>query len=173
MAGNSRAKKLGGIKLTPENKCDFCKSSICCTYITQEIDKPTTISDYDTWLWMLYHQNVQFYKEDKSWYLKVQNRCNNLEPDGRCRIYETRPVICREHENEYCEFDQSTDEGADIFFGTPADLESFCRKKFKRWDKRYDKLNKQARKTEEKKQAALEASKTKRAKKKPGKKRAA
>lgn len=173
MARSTPRKTFDGIKLTPENKCGFCKSSICCTYITQEVDTPTSIADYDTWLWMLYHQNVQFYREEKTWYLKIQNRCNNLEPDGRCGIYETRPIICREHENDFCEFDVTTEEDAEIFFATPADLEKHCRKKFKKWDKRYDKLNKQAKKTEQKKLAALKDTESKRGKKKAGKKKAA
>lgn len=137
-------KTFAGIKITPENKCGMCRSSICCTYVTQEIDTPRSIYDFDIWLWMLHHQDIQFYKEDNSWYLKVLNRCTKLQPDGRCGIYETRPMICREHENDFCEFDETTEQGADLFFGTAADLEKYCRKKFKNWDKRYDKLNKKS-----------------------------
>jgi Fe-S-cluster containining protein len=146
MARTTPHKTFNGIKLTPENKCGFCSGAICCTYVTQEVDAPTTVYDYDIWLWMLYHQDVQFYKEDGDWYLKILNRCNHLQPDGRCGIYETRPIICREHENDFCEFDVATEEDADIFFGTPEDLEKYCRKKFKNWDKRYDKYNRQAEK---------------------------
>jgi Fe-S-cluster containining protein len=144
LARSTPKKTHNGIKLTAENKCGFCKSSLCCTYITQEVDAPKSIYDFDTWLWMLHHQDVQFYKEGKSWNLKILNRCNNLQPDGRCGIYETRPMICREHENDFCEFDATTEEDADVFFGSPADLEKYCRKKFKNWSKRYDKFNKKS-----------------------------
>jgi Fe-S-cluster containining protein len=140
----SPKKTFQGIKITSDNKCGMCRSSICCTYVTQEIDTPRSIYDFDIWLWMLHHQDIQFYKEDGCWYLKVLNRCTKLQPDGRCGIYETRPMICREHENDFCEFDETTEQGADIFFGTAQDLEKFCRKKFKNWDKRYDKLNKKS-----------------------------
>jgi len=135
-------KTFGGVKITSDNKCGMCRSSICCTYITQEIDAPRSMYDFDTWLWMLYHQDVQFYKEEGKWHLKILNRCNNLQPDGRCGIYEVRPVICREHENDFCEFDETTEQSATVFFGTPQDLEKFCKKKFKNWNKRYDKFNK-------------------------------
>jgi len=144
LARSTPKKTHNGIKLTPENKCGFCKSSLCCTYITQEVDAPKSIYDFDTWLWMLHHQDVQFYKEGKSWNLKILNRCNNLQPDGRCGIYETRPIICREHENDFCEFDNTTEEDADVFFGSPADLEKYCRKKFKNWSLRYDRFNKKS-----------------------------
>jgi Fe-S-cluster containining protein len=129
-------------KITSENKCGMCRSSICCTYITQEIDAPRSIYDFDVWLWMLYHQDVQFYKEDGVWHLKILNHCLNLQPDGRCGIYETRPIICREHENDFCEFDQTTEESADIHFGSPADLEKYCAKRFKNWKSRYTEYSK-------------------------------
>ncbi len=124
------------------DKCDLCTSSICCTYITQEVDTPRSIYDFDTMLWQLYHHDVQFYKEDGSWFMKILNYCLNLQPDGRCGIYETRPIICREHENDFCEYDESTEETADLFFGKPEDLEKYCKKKFKGWKKRYKKFEK-------------------------------
>jgi len=138
-------------KIDAVDKCDLCTSSICCTYITQEIDKPTTIYDFDTMLWQLYHHDVQFYKEDGCWYLKILNYCLNLQPDGRCGVYEVRPMICREHENDFCEYDESTDESADVFFGKPEDLEKYCSKKFKSWDKRYSKFEKKQEKKKKKK----------------------
>lgn len=137
-------KTFQGVKITSDNKCGMCRSAICCTYVTQEVDTPRSVYDFDIWLWMLYHQDIQFYKEEKSWYLKILNRCNHLQPDGRCGTYDTRPMICREHENDFCEFDETTEQGAEIFFGSPQDLEKFCRKKFKNWDSRYDKLNKKS-----------------------------
>jgi Fe-S-cluster containining protein len=138
----SPKKTFNGIKITSDNKCGMCRSSICCTYVTHEVDTPRSIYDYDTWLWMLYHENVQFYREEGEWFLKILTRCQNLQPDGRCGVYETRPMICRQHENDFCEFDESTEDGADLFFGKPQDLDNHCRKKFKHWDKRYDKLAK-------------------------------
>lgn len=133
-------KTFKGIKITPENKCGFCRSSICCTYITQEIDTPRSIYDFDVLLWQIYHQDVQFYKEDNRWYIKILSRCNNLQPDGRCGVYETRPMICREHENDFCEFDETTEESADVFFGSAADIEKYCAKRFRHWKTRYQKF---------------------------------
>lgn len=129
------------LKQQQESKCDLCTSSICCTYVTQEIDKPKTIRDFDILMWQMYHKNVQIYKEEGHWYLKILNQCMNLLADGRCGIYDTRPFICREHENDYCEYDVSTDKSADLFFGTPEALDKYCKKRFKSWKKRYKKAS--------------------------------
>lgn len=126
------------IKITPENKCGFCTNSTCCTYITQEMDTPRSIEDFDALLWQLAHENIQIYKDEDGWFLLVNNRCNYLLNDGRCGIYETRPQVCREHSNDDCEF--NTAAGADDFERYYPDYESllkYCRKRFKNWDKRF------------------------------------
>lgn len=33
-------------------------------------------------------------RNDKGWF-RVEHRCNQLNDDGTCKIYETRPQICR------------------------------------------------------------------------------
>lgn len=131
-------------EITPENKCDFCTGSLCCNYTTQEIDTPRSMEDFDHLLWHTAHQNVQIYKDEGDWYILVNNKCNFLQPDGRCGIYETRPIVCREHSNEYCEFDAPAEEGFDLFFDGYDSLLAYCRKRFKNWDKRFEKLAKQS-----------------------------
>ncbi|MCB1614997.1 MAG: YkgJ family cysteine cluster protein [Pseudomonadales bacterium] len=130
------------LKADTGSKCDLCTSSICCTYVTQEIDKPTTIRDFDILMWQMYHKDVQIYTEDRRWYLKILNSCLNLLPDGRCGIYDERPFICREHENEFCEYDESTEKSADLFFGSADALDKYCKKRFKSWKKRFKKKKK-------------------------------
>ena len=121
------------------DKCDLCTSSICCTYITQEISTPRSIYEFDTLLWQLYHQSVQFFREESIWYMKVLNTCQHLLTGGRCGIYENRPMICRDHENDFCEYDVSTEASASLFFARAEDLERYCEKRFKGWHKRYQK----------------------------------
>jgi hypothetical protein len=131
-------KPAGKVKITPENKCSFCKGSTCCTYLTQQIDAPRSMEDYDLLLWQVSHANTQVYKDSDGWFLLINNRCLHLEPGGRCGIYETRPQICRDHSNDGCEFDGPC--GAsdfDAFFPDYASLLRHCRKKFKNWDKRF------------------------------------
>ncbi|MGD8559555.1 MAG: YkgJ family cysteine cluster protein [Gammaproteobacteria bacterium] len=128
------------VEITPENKCDFCTGSLCCTYITQEIDTPRSIQDFDHLLWQTAHHDVQIYKDEGDWYLLVNRKCKFLQPDGRCGIYESRPMVCREHDNDYCEFDAPAEDDFELFFDSYESLLKYCRKRFKNWDKRFAKM---------------------------------
>lgn len=125
------------VKLTPENKCSFCPGTKCCNYITQEIDTPRSIDDFDHLLWQLAHANIQAYKDEDGWFLVVMTRCNHLQKDGNCGIYETRPQVCRDYSNDYCEFDAPAEEGFEFYFQSYTELDNYCRKRFKNWDKRF------------------------------------
>ncbi len=132
------------VKITPENKCDFCTGSWCCTYITHQIDTPRAMSDFDTLLWQVSHENVELYKDDDGWFLMVITPCTHLEKDGRCGIYEQRPQICRDHTNDGCEFDGLCGEDDfDLYFKTHESLDKYCRKRFKKWDIRFKKWAKE------------------------------
>lgn len=122
-----------------ETKCSLCHNSKCCTYITQQIDTPASMSDFDTLLWQLSHENIQVYKDEDGWYLLVNSRCRHLREDGGCGIYEIRPQICRDHSNDYCEYDAPAEEGFDLFFDSYETLLLYCRKRYKSWDKRFKK----------------------------------
>ncbi|MDH5326336.1 MAG: YkgJ family cysteine cluster protein [Gammaproteobacteria bacterium] len=126
-------------KITPENKCSFCSESKCCNYITQQIDTPRSMRDFDHLLWQTAHLNVQIYKDDDGWFLLVNTPCRHLQSDGGCGVYLTRPIVCREHDNDYCEYDAPAEDGFELFFDGYDALETYCRKRFKSWDKRYDK----------------------------------
>ena len=119
--------------MTPETKCSYCTGSKCCTYVTQAIDTPRSKQDFDYLLWQVSHRNVRVYKDEGAWYLLFDSPCNHLGRDGRCGIYETRPQICREHSNDYCEFDAPAEEGFELYFDGYESLLNYCRKRFKRW----------------------------------------
>jgi Fe-S-cluster containining protein len=121
------------IKITPENKCSFCPGSICCTYITHHIDTPRSKEDFVQLLWQVSHEGVSLYKDDEGWTLLVDARCQHLHPDGRCGIYDDRPEICREHSNDYCEFDAPSEDGFDLYFPDYWSLLKYCQKRFKKW----------------------------------------
>ena len=123
-----------GVEITPENKCGFCTNTICCTYITQEIDTPRSKQDYEYLLWLVSHDHVEvYYDEDEGWFLLVQGRCTHILPDGKCGIYEARPQICRDHTNDYCEFDSASEDGFDLYFRNYDELLKHCKKRFKHW----------------------------------------
>lgn len=123
-------------KITPENKCGFCPGTKCCTYFTQHIPTPRSRYDFDHLLWQVSHENVQAYKDEDGWYLLINNKCAHLAADGRCGIYDTRPQVCREYSNDFCEFDASAEDGFTLFFDGYASLLKYCRKRFKHWDKK-------------------------------------
>ena len=133
----AKKKKSKKVKITAENKCDHCTASICCTYVTQQIDTPRKIRDFDLLLWQISHPDIHIYKDSDGWFLLFNTACRHIMKDGRCGIYDKRPFICREHSNDYCEFDSPAEEGFDLFFDSYESLDDYCRKRFKRWDKRF------------------------------------
>jgi uncharacterized protein len=132
----AKKKKL---KISAEEKCSLCHNAKCCTYFTQQIDTPRKMGEFDVLLWQLAHRDVQAYKDEDGWFLLVNNPCTHLLEDGRCGIYETRPQICRDHTNDYCEYDGPAEEGFDLFFADYDSLLTYCKKRFKKWDKRFKK----------------------------------
>lgn len=130
------------ITVTTENKCGLCTASICCTYITHEIDTPRSLEDFDYILWQVSHADISVFKDEDGWYLSVDTRCQHMLADGRCNIYDYRPQICREHANDCCEFDGPAEEDFDLFFNSYESLDKYCRKRFKSWDKRFAKFAK-------------------------------
>ena len=121
------------VKITSENKCGYCTNSKCCTYITQKIPGPRSKDDFDHLLWQLSHGNVEAYKDSDGWFLTFKTKCLHLAKDGRCGIYETRPQLCRDYSNDYCEFDSPAEEGFDLHFQDYASLLKYCEKRFKKW----------------------------------------
>ena len=122
------------IEITPENKCAFCTGSICCTYVTQHIDTPRSKVDFQHLLWQVSHDHVTAYKDEDGWTLLIEAKCQHLQVDGACGIYATRPQICRDHSNEYCEFDAPSEDGFDLYFQNYEELLAYCKKRFKRWE---------------------------------------
>jgi len=125
--------------ITPENKCSFCKGSKCCQYITTQIDTPRSIRDFDHLLWQISHFNTHVFKDTDGWFLVINQQCQHLLDNGRCGIYETRPFICREHDNNDCEFDHNYYDGCDFYFDSYSKLDEYCRNRFKTWNKRFEK----------------------------------
>ncbi len=121
-------------KLSSDNKCRYCHGSKCCTYITQHIDAPRSKKDFEFLLWQIAHRGVQIYKDEDGWFLLINTPCTHLEPDGRCGIYETRPQICRDYSNDFCEYDAPAEEGFKFFFDGYDALLAYCRRRFKNWE---------------------------------------
>ena len=123
-------------KENSEMKCMECRN-FCCRYITVRVSSPRSMHDFDFLLWQLYHENVKVFKDYTGWYLLIYNPCLHLEGNGNCSIYENRPIVCRYHSNNICEFDLSISESSTLFFDNYKSFDEFCRKRFKTWEKRY------------------------------------
>jgi Fe-S-cluster containining protein len=99
----------------------------CCQYVAIEIDTPEDRKDFDNIRWYLYHPGVEVYIDhDETWNVVFYSRCENLQSDGKCGIYETRPMICRDFSVHICE--PNTGEPAEkVLMRTAADLEQWMR----------------------------------------------
>ncbi len=130
--------ELDGAQFSSEEKCSHCANAICCHYVTQEIETPRSRYDFDFMLWQISHDNIQFFKDEGKWYLLVVTTCRHLQPGGRCGIYEKRPQICRDHSNDWCEFDEPLSKHWQLYFPDYETLDAYCRKRFRSWDRRHE-----------------------------------
>jgi len=127
------------IQISKANKCAYCPTSRCCQYVTQLIPTPKNKADFSVLLWQVSHEGVQIFKDSDGWQLLFESRCAHLQQDGRCGIYKTRPQVCREYTNDYCEFEGPAESDFELHFCSYDELLDYCRKRFKRWK---DKANK-------------------------------
>jgi Fe-S-cluster containining protein len=125
---------MSEISIPVENKCSRCTGTICCTYITEAIDTPRSKNDFKHLLWQVSHQNIEIYKDDSGWYLLISGRCEHIQENGACGIYEDRPEICREYSNDWCEFDEPAEKSFTHYFRNYQELLSYCKKRYKRWE---------------------------------------
>jgi len=119
-------------------QCKEC-DQLCCKYITVKIPAPRTIHDFDGLLWQLFHKNIKAFNDSTGWYLLVYNTCLQLKGNGKCAIYENRPLTCRKHSIKKCEYENPILKTSFRYFNSFQSLQSYCKKKFKTWDDRFKK----------------------------------
>jgi len=107
--------------------CQECGAK-CCTYFCFEIDEPDSYAEFEDVRWYLCHEDVSVHIDEGDWYISIQNRCKMLMDGLRCRIYDSRPLICRKYDLDECDH-TGGDYGYDALFETPEDLEKYARKK--------------------------------------------
>lgn len=122
------------MKTLADTKCGRCTNSTCCTYITEALGAaPRSKADFDHLLWQVSHEGVSIYKDSDGWFLLIEARCSHLLADGGCGIYESRPQICRDYDNHWCEYDQPAEAGFQLHFRSYDELLTYCRNRFKTW----------------------------------------
>lgn len=101
---------------------------LCCTYIAMEINGPTTVKRASEILWQLYHDRVSVYRDsDDEWFVQFETRCQHLQADNKCGIYNDRPHVCREYSEETCEV--NADDAGESFYNATEFLDFLSKKK--------------------------------------------
>ncbi len=115
------------------NKCSRCRGSTCCTYTTEALGTLRSKTDFDHLLWQVSHAGVEAYRDRDGWYLLIRGGCEHLQANGACGIYATRPQVCRDYQNDWCEYDEPAETHFLHHFRNHAELLAYCRRRFKRW----------------------------------------
>jgi Fe-S-cluster containining protein len=103
----------------PLVECTECAR--CCTYVGVGINAPTSARLATDVLWYLYHENVTVYADaDGEWSVMFETRCRNLGDDRLCRVYQSRPHICRGFDNRSCDVNDPSDEA--LTFSDPREF---------------------------------------------------
>jgi Fe-S-cluster containining protein len=92
--------------------CDGC-SAACCTTLVFPQSVPQQISNLDYFQFCLGFPGIELGISDGGWSLIVKTRCQLLNEDNRCAIYESaeRPLICKYYDAWKCDYKSQ--------FGTP------------------------------------------------------
>jgi Fe-S-cluster containining protein len=143
--GGKKLSKIRGRK--PGNRatlsaCGDCPA-LCCHDLSVTILKPTTKKEVEDLMWHLNYDSVGVYIRNRRWHLIVKGRCQFLDKNNLCTIYEDRFDTCRQHMPPYCE---RFDDWYDVLFITPFELKEYLEAEQRRWRKNSARSKKKARK---------------------------
>ncbi len=92
--------------------CGTC--NICCRYATVELDVPKNTEDIDEIRWIILHGIKVIVEETNEWLVVIPEKCHELGEDGRCKIYDNRPLVCRKYSQKECEKYYKSDESKEF-----------------------------------------------------------
>ncbi|MFH1972279.1 MAG: YkgJ family cysteine cluster protein [archaeon] len=82
--------------------CDQCDGE-CCRDVTVELDEPEDMKDWEDIRWMVAHENVSVYLDNEDdWVVEFRTPCTQLDKNNKCKIYNKRPDMCKNHEEDNC-----------------------------------------------------------------------
>ena len=91
---------------TPPNTtldpCRHCGAK-CCHDLVMPIHKPRTADDIFELRWELQYDTVRVFIRSHRWYRIIHARCQYLDDQDRCTIYDKRPNRCRQMRPPECE----------------------------------------------------------------------
>jgi len=106
-------------------ECKRCSN--CCRYIATEIDKPEKKEDYDEIVWFLLHENVHVYIDDEDdWIVEFSTKCRALDDDGKCKVHEKKPELCKKYDPAECT--NGGESGEKVSFWSVEDFKKYCNK---------------------------------------------
>ena len=89
-------------KMAEIKECTDCNKE-CCKSVIVEIDEPKTREDWDDIRWEVAHENVNVLKDDEGdWCIEFLTPCTKLDSEGKCKIYDKRPRICKKYNLNSC-----------------------------------------------------------------------
>jgi Fe-S-cluster containining protein len=99
------------VEFLPRTQVPCLSCGLCCTYVTADIEPPSSVPRASRILWYLYHEGVSVYWDHgSSWLVQFETRCRFFGDDRRCEIYARRPHVCRDFDERECEVN-AKDEG--------------------------------------------------------------
>ena len=108
--------------------CENCNGK-CCRYVALEIDAPESLEEFEDIKWYVVHKNINVYvDEDYEWHIEFLTPCEYLDEEGKCKIYDKRPQICREYSQEECLHHNSYEE--EYTFQSLEDVEKYIEEVF-------------------------------------------
>ena len=106
--------------------CKICNAE-CCRYVTVSIDTPKNHEDWDEIRWELMHDHIMVYENlEGEWNVEFLTKCKHLGNDNKCKIYDKRPQVCRDHGTHECEKNQG--DFAKVIFKKPEDVDKHLEK---------------------------------------------
>lgn len=118
-------------KTNTKSLCSKC-GALCCTYVSLQIDKPTTPGDFEDIRWYICHHDVWVFVDEGDWYVCVERKCRYLTKGNRCGIYEDRPRICRRHRTVNCEYNGQEEDAYELRFDRPEEIQDYAREYFRK-----------------------------------------
>lgn len=106
---------------TTNKECERCPA-LCCKDLSIRILRPRTKQEIEDLKWQLRFDTVRIYIRGRRWYQLIKGRCMYLDENDRCKIYDERPDMCRNHNPPDCEFFGTF---YDVMLESPADLEAY------------------------------------------------
>ncbi|MBL8026647.1 MAG: YkgJ family cysteine cluster protein [Fibrobacteres bacterium] len=102
----------------------------CCKTVAVEWDRPNSRADWEQIRWLVAHKNICVYLDhDGDWLIEFETDCEQLDKNNRCKIYETRMPICREHPADECEMASGGDYHREMY-RTVEDVDKLIAKKY-------------------------------------------